>query len=116
MNNRRGFTLVEIIVTVAILGILTTVAVVSVSNLTKKARAEKDTQNANTLKMAAESYMQANKEYLPKLVGEWTTINISELSQSNYIKEEIKDQNDKSCMSESYVDVTKISKKGYIYR
>lgn len=116
MNNRRGFTLVEIIVTVAILGILTTVAVVSVSNLTKKARAEKDTQNANTLKMAAESYTQANKEYLPKLVGEWTTINISELRQSNYIKEEIKDQNDKSCMSESYVDVTKVSKKDYIYQ
>jgi len=116
MNNRRGFTLVEILVTIAILGILTTVAVVSVSNLTKKARAEKDTQNVNTLKMAAESYTQANKEYLPKLVGEWTTINISELSQSNYIKEEIKDQNDKSCMSESYVDITKISKKDYIYQ
>ena len=116
MNNRRGFTLVEIIVTVAILGILTTVAVASVSNLTKKARSEKDNQNVNTLKMAAESYAQANKEYLPKLVGEWTTIDISELKNSNYIKEEIRDQNDKSCMSESYVDITKVSKKEYIYQ
>lgn len=116
MNNRKGFTLVEILVTVAILGILTTVAVISVSNLTKKAKAEKDTQNVNTLKMAAESYTQANKEYLPKLVGEWTTINISDLSKSNYIKEEITNQNNKSCMTESYVDITKISKKDYVYQ
>ena len=115
MKNRKGFTLVEILVTIAILGMLTSVAVFSVSNLTKNARAEKNTQNVNTLKMAAESYAQANKEYLPKLVGESTRIEISELNNNNFIKENITDQNDKSCMSESYVDVTKISKNEYIY-
>ena len=115
MRNKKGFTIVELLAAVAILSILSIIAIAAVMNLSKNAREEKDAQNINSLRMAAESYAQANREYLPRQVGEWTRIDISELSENNYIKEEITDQNDVSCMESSYVEITKISKNDYTY-
>ena len=73
--------------------------------------------------MAAESYLQANRNLLPKSIGETTIITINNLKEANYLKEDIKDGNGRSCMEKdnsgkdkSYVVVSKKSATKYTYK
>ena len=105
-NKNKGFTLLELLAAIVILGILTTLAFASVTGLTDRAREEEELQYNKTLKMAAESYMQANKSALPKAVGEHTSITATELRQKRYLKE-----GDKGC-----VEVYKETNTKYVYK
>ena len=86
--NRKGFTMIEILAAVVILGILSILAITAVSKLTEKARKEDKDSYEDTLKMAAESYMQANQSALPKSVGAEVKIESTELVTKKYLKED----------------------------
>ena len=62
--NKKGFTLVEIIGVVAILGIVSVVGLVSVNSIIQKGKQEHYVAAEKNLKITAESYAQANREYL----------------------------------------------------
>lgn len=68
--NKKGFSMVEIIATVAILGILSVIGIVSVNSIIERGKQEHYESAEKTIKMSAESYAQANRKYLPKNVGE----------------------------------------------
>ena len=63
--NKKGFTLVEIIGVVAILGIVSVVGLVSVNSIIQKGKDEHYVAAKKNLKITAESYAQANRDYLP---------------------------------------------------
>ena len=114
-NNKKGFTLVEIIGVVAILGIVAVIGLVSVNSIIQKGKNEHYTTAEKHLKVTAESYAQANREYLPKNVGEMTKVKLRTLVDDNYM-EPIKDYHDKNCdLDKSYVQIYKYSKTNYSY-
>ena len=77
--NKKGFSMVEIIATVAILGVISTIAVFSVTNIIERGKQEHYESTEKTIKMSAESYVQANRKYLPKNVGDKKQIYLKQL-------------------------------------
>ena len=114
-KKKNGFTLVEVIATVTILGILSVIGIVSVTGIIDRGKEEHyDALEENTA-LAAESYVQVNRDKLPKNIGEKTKIPAKVLVEDNYI-EPLKDYQDKQCdLDNSYVQIYKYSKTGYSY-
>ena len=112
---KRGFTMVELLAAIVILGILSILAIVSVSRLIDKSKDEEQKQKQNILKMAAQAYMQDNPEKLPKLIGDSRDLTAQFLKNKKYLKEDIKNKENKSCMANSFVRVIKKSTTKYTY-
>lgn len=114
--NKKGFTLIEVIATVAILAILSVVAGVSVNKIIQNSKEEHYHNAESNMEMAGQSYVQQNRNALPKEIGQKTTIRLSQLIDKNYI-EKIKDYSDNDCSTtDSYVQIFKYSQNDYSYR
>ena len=112
-DNKKGFTLIEIIATVAILGILAVIGIVSVSNIINKGEDEYYETLEDNVALTTESYTQTNRDSLPKNVGESKNVPVSDLVDDNYI-EKIKDYYGEECdLEKSYVKVFKYNKNSY---
>ena len=114
-RKKVGFTLLELLSTIVILGILLVIGFSSVTRLIDKSKEEQLNHQKATLQMAAESYLQSNNGELPESIGESIEVKASFLRQTNYIKEDIYNANGESCMKNSYVKVYKSSKNKYKY-
>ena len=115
INSSKGFTLVELLAVILIIGILLTISVTAVMHFIDKARNEQLASQEKIVKMAAESYLQDNRSQLPKSVGETTSVSLGTLRTSKYLTEDIKNSDGESCMGESYVTVLKKTQKKYVY-
>lgn len=114
-KNKKGFTMVELLAAIVILGILSITAIASVTRLVSKSKDEQIVHQEKTAIMATQSYFQANKDELPKAIGESRKIPLSKLKSTNYLKNNIKNADGKSCMEDSYVKVYKKSNSDYTY-
>lgn len=115
LKNKKGFTLVEILATVTILGILMGAAIFAVSGIIENGKEEHYNTAEDNLAMAGQSYAQQNRAALPKAIGQKTKIPLSMLKDKNYIGE-IKDYSDNNCDPEkSYVQIYKYSQTEYSY-
>ena len=114
-KNKKGFTLIEILAAVTILGVLSIVAVVSVNKIIQKAKQNHYITAEDNLEMAGQSYVQQNRNALPKSIGQKKQISLKTLVEKNYI-EPIRDYSDNECNLEtSYVQVFKYSQDDYSY-
>ena len=113
--NKRGFTLVELLATIAILGVLSVIAITAVNRYVRSAHDEHNEQSRKSVTMAAELYLQANRQLFPKQIGDETIIPISKLRDNNYLKEDVKNDEGESCMEKSFVRVYKLGKDDYSY-
>ena len=116
MKKNRGFTLVELLAVIIIVGVLSVISIMSVSRLINKSRDSQLTQQENTLSMAAEGYLQANRIFLPKSIGQTTVLSANTLKDAGYLKTNIKNSKGEDCMAKSIVKVTKQSKTKYDYK
>ena len=114
-RKNKGFSLVELLAVIVILGILSAIGIGVTSTLIDRANKDKMDSQKNTVTMSAQSYMQNNKNLVPKIIGESKIIKISDLRKSNYLTEDIKNTKGESCMEKSYVRVYKLSNSEYTY-
>lgn len=70
MTNNKGFTLIELMVVIAIIGILTSIGLVSFSGARAKANDAKRRADLKTLQTALEGYYNDNNAY-PSTAGSW---------------------------------------------
>lgn len=63
LNNRKGFTLVELLVVVAIIGLLSTLAVVALGNARQKARDARRVSDIKQIQTGLELYFSDNNSY-----------------------------------------------------
>ena len=131
IKNNKGFSMVEILAVVVILGVISTIGIVTITKLVDNSRIHYYQTQEEQLVLAAQSYANDNKNILPKTVGEMRIITLKELRENNYIKEEIVDQNKNKCYEEKHkekdkngnevelegsrVEVYKSTKTDYIY-
>ena len=113
--NKRGFSLVELLAVIAIVGVISVLAIAGVTRYIDSAKNEKISQDKKSVSMAAQLYLQANRELYPKLIGDETRVNIADLKNKNYLKENITNDAGDSCMEKSFVRVYKLNEGEYSY-
>ena len=114
-KNNKGFSLVELLAVIVILGLIAAIGISATSYLVDRAKKDKIDSQKNTIIMSTQTYMQNNKNLVPKIIGESKIIKISDLRKSNYLTEDIKNDKGESCMEKSYVRVYKLSNTEYTY-
>lgn len=97
MNNRKGFSLVELLATVTILGIIAVIGITAVTALINRAHDEYYRSQEKNLILAAQAYYNANKTKLPKVVGKKSEVTAYELKEAKYLKKEITKYDGKPC-------------------
>ena len=113
--NKRGFSLVELLAAIVILGLLSTIAIVGVNKIINTAESKHYNAQMQDMVMAAKSYSQDNRNVLPKRKGAITTVKLSQLQQAKYIGE-ITDRHKGVCDPEtSYVQIFKYDDNHYSY-
>ena len=101
MLNKKGITLVELMAAIAIVGILSGIAIMSVTKYQEKTRKEVYKNHETNLKDGVINYFTSNTSEIKT-----GRVNASLLLEKGYI-EEMVDPMDKSkkCINNSYVDV-----------
>ena len=82
--NKKGFSLVEILVAILILGILSGLAVVSVSSMLQTAKEDYYDTIEKTIILAAQNYYGDHRGSLPRDVGQKRRVTIETLIEYNY--------------------------------
>mgnify|MGYP005764655863 CR=1 FL=1 len=113
--NKRGFTLLELLATIIILGLLTTIVIAGILPLLNRGNNEYYNSQEDMIILAARDYFTDYRSRLPKEIGETSSVTLKELIDGKYI-DPIKDRNDNDCDYEnSTVVVQKITAKDYQY-
>ena len=107
MKNNKGFTLVELLAVITILGVLAAVGMVSMNKYLKQAREASYTDYEKTLKQSSENALVQNSRLIPainnKIVvdGNW-------LKCQGYMKK-LRDpkNNNRDCADSSYVIISR---------
>lgn len=116
--NNKGFSLIEVLAVVVILGIVMSISIISIRSVINKSHDEYFKNLEQNIISAAEAFTDKNRSYLPKNVGKRKDIWLEELIENNYIKKP-KSYNKNECRDEdikaSYVTVFKYNKTSYNY-
>ena len=114
-NKNKGFTLVEVLVAIVILGILSSIAIVGVQSVMNSSRTKYYKSLREMIISAAKDYYSDNKQKLPVDIDDDDTVTLQELEDGKYI-DKVEDADGKKCYGESsIVTVTKESAKEYSY-
>ena len=114
MNNRRGFTLVEIIAAVIILGIISIIAIVTYTGDMKEFRENYYSSLERSIVESGKDFFEDNRSYRPSAIFGAQKVPISLLESKTYI-DEVLDYNGNKCDRSSYVIAIKRGKNDYIY-
>ncbi len=114
MNNKKGFTLIEIIAAVIILGIISIIAVITYTNSMQEFRDSYYTSLERTLTESGKEFFEDNRNYRPTSVFTAQKVPVSILESKSYI-DEVVDYSGNRCDRSSYVIAIKAAKNDYIY-
>ena len=114
--NNKGFSMVEVLAVVVILGVISSIGIVAVSKLVESSRNNYYLTQQKQMVLATQAYVNDNRNLLPKQIGSITSIRLQDLVNKKYLTDEIVDQNKTPCDSEkSHVDIYKASTTDYKY-
>ena len=114
-KRKKGFTMVELLVTIIILGILTTLAYFGVSTILNRGSNSYYDSQENMLILAGREYFADYREKLPKDIGKTASVTLDTLIKESYI-DPVKDEDDNDCnRDKTTVTVQKITDKDYQY-
>lgn len=93
LNNRKGFTLIELIVVIAVLGILAAVALPRISGVTSTARDNADAEQVRILNEAVERYVaETGDDDFSDIDSDTASEMIESLVAEGYLKAGVTDE------------------------
>ena len=94
---KKGFTLIEMLITVAVLGLIILIVTPNITGLLKKVSDDKYNRFLDDVFIATEAYIQKNISEYPsiKIPNEKVYIYFSDLISSNYLKSDVYDPKNK---------------------
>lgn len=88
MNKKLGFTLVELMAVLVVLGLILLMSVPSITSTLQKSKEQKAQEQENALCTAARSYFELEKDDAGKVLKVPQKIKITDLINKEYVKEE----------------------------
>lgn len=118
MKNNRGFTLVELIAVITLLSAIILVTVPVIINTIKKNDLKLSENFENSLKQAAEFYVERNRDNFPDLdnIGENIEIPTEDLVKAGYLKQDLENPIDNSSVLKYKVIIEVGNDNIFIYR
>ena len=114
-GREKGFTLVELLTTIIILGLLTSIVYVSISSILNRGNDNYYASQEDMLVLAGREYFADHRSELPKEIGDTANVTLETLINEEYI-DLIKDKNEGNCdFQNSSVTVQKITENDYQY-
>jgi len=108
-----GFTLVELLAVIVVLGVILAIAIPNVLNIIEKARIDAIIKNEEMMVNAAKKYLVSNTNILPVNVGNTIEVTLDSLKTNRLIDSIKNPRNNQEC--NGYVLVTKIGTNEYDY-
>ncbi|MGN0992504.1 MAG: type II secretion system protein [Bacilli bacterium] len=114
--NKKGFTMIEILVVVAILSVLSVVVIGLITHYINKGKNEYDNSLENQFLLAGKDYYSNYPNELPKKTGESNFVSLAELKSLNIVKNDFVDSDNNKCSNaDSLVMITNNGEKKYTY-
>lgn len=89
---KKGFTLVELLAVIIVLGIIATIGIMSVSNVIDTSKESTYQEQVRVIEKAAQEWAIENTNELPEMVeGNYTSVTVETLSQQGYLRNIPKD-------------------------
>jgi type IV pilus assembly protein PilA len=85
MNNKKGFTLVELLAVIVILSVILVIAIPNIMKIIEKTKLDLYYRNEGILTNATRNYLAGNPDKAPVNIGDIAVIDISELQSNNMI-------------------------------
>lgn len=116
-NNKRGFTIVELLAAIVILGIIMAVAIPAVSRILDRSHEDFYDSLEKQILLAAENYYVDHRGLLPQAIGQQRQVTIQTLIENKYLASgSVVDHSDQECdVNSSHVTVTKSGDDDFIY-
>ncbi len=106
--DKKGFTLVEVLAVIVILGILSTIGTVSIINLRKKQEEKFNNTQLQIFKQTSQTYFSDNKSKLPTQPLGTERVYLRDLLDDNYIDELLDYRKNEYDRDKSYVKVIRV--------
>jgi len=111
-NGEKGFTIIELLIVVAIIGILATLMLVSYSHTLKKSRDARRVSDIESIKLACNMYADKNGTY-PTGCG-WDNSNYNQSGKWNVLDDKLKDYIDLNSIQDP-IESSSAPYKKYMY-
>ena len=116
MKNKRGFTIIELLAVIVVLGLLIVIAIPAINRELAKFRIKYYNQVENTIKAAGQEYIDDKRFAKPTKLLYSKVVKVEDLVANNYM-EDLKDYNKNDCdntgSSFSYFVIVKTGDKKY---
>ena len=111
MNNKNGFTLIELTTVIVLIAILSVLAVIPINNIIKNSRKELNESQKKQIVLAAQNWTIDNDDKLPKrgINDADVKISLDDLYADGYLDNDVIDLNSNTQISKcSYVNISLI--------
>ena len=111
MNNKNGFTLIELTTVIVLIAILSVLAVIPINNIIKNSRKELNESQKKQIVLAAQNWAIDNDDKLPKrgINDADVKITLEDLYADGYLDNDVIDLNSNTQISKcSYVNISLI--------
>lgn len=111
MNNKNGFTLIELTTVIVLIAILSVLAVIPINNIIKNSRKELNESQKKQIVLAAQNWAIDNDDKLPKrgVNDADVKITLEDLYADGYLDNDVIDLNSNTQISKcSYVNISLI--------